>query len=218
VSQVLKLTFGPFQENTYIIYDQTSECIVIDPGVSNATEREELLKTIDSLGLKPVRLINTHCHVDHIPGNPLIAGTYHIGLEIHPDEVEILKNAPSFAGIFQIEMSGEQPPVKSFLNDGDEVKFGTTTLKVLLTPGHSPGSISFYNEPEGYVISGDVLFYRSVGRYDLPGADGATLFRSISTRLMTLPDDVKVYSGHGPDTTIGSERRHNTFLKKEMFS
>ncbi len=217
MSQVVKLTFGPFQENTYIIYDQTSECVVIDPGCSNAKERDELLKTIADLGLNPVRLINTHCHVDHIPGNPLIATTYGIGLEIHPDEVQVLRDAPDFAHIFQIEMSGDQPPVKAFINEGDVIKFGNTALKVLLTPGHSPGSISFYNETEGYVISGDVLFYRSVGRYDLPGADGGTLFQSITIQLMTLPDDVKVYSGHGPDTTIGSERRHNPFLKREMF-
>ena len=213
---MLKLTFGPFQENTYVIYDQTSECIVIDPGCSNAAERAELIKTIDSLGLKPVRLINTHCHVDHIPGNALIADTYHVGLEIHPNEVQVLSDAPSFAGIFQIEMSGDQPPIKAFINEGDEIKFGSTTLRTLLTPGHSPGSISFYNEIEGYVISGDVLFYRSVGRYDLPGADGSQLFQSITTKLMTLPDDVKVYSGHGPDTTIGSERRHNPFLKNNF--
>ena len=217
MSKVVKLTFGPFQENTYIIYDQTSECVVIDPGCSNAKERDELLKTIADLGLNPVRLINTHCHVDHIPGNPLIATTYGIGLEIHPDEVQVLRDAPDFAHIFQIEMSGDQPPVKAFINEGDVIKFGNTALKVLLTPGHSPGSISFYNETEGYVISGDVLFYRSVGRYDLPGADGGTLFQSITTQLMTLPDDVKVYSGHGPDTTIGSERRNNPFLKREMF-
>lgn len=217
MSQVVKLPFGPIQENTYVIYDQTLECIVIDPGCSNAAEREELLRVIDSLGLKPVRLINTHCHVDHIPGNPLITSTYGVGLEIHPNEVEVLKNAVDFADIFQIEMAGEQPPVKTFLQAGDEIKFGTTTLKVLFTPGHSPGSVSLYNETEGYVVTGDALFYRSVGRYDLPGANGLQLFESITTQLMTLPDDVKVYSGHGTDTTIGSERKHNPFLKREMF-
>jgi glyoxylase-like metal-dependent hydrolase (beta-lactamase superfamily II) len=211
------LTFGPFQENTYIIYDETLDCVVIDPGCSNAKERAELIKTITDMGLTPTRLINTHCHVDHIPGNPLIAETYNIGLEIHPDEVPVLNDAPSFAGIFQIEMSGDQPAVKAFIHEGDEIKFGNTTLKALATPGHSPGSLSFYNEVDGYVVSGDALFYRSVGRYDLPGADGMVLFQSIMTQLMTLPDDVKVYSGHGPDTTIGSERRHNPFLKKEAF-
>ena len=190
------------------------ECIVIDPGCSNAAERAVLLKTISDLGLKPVRLINTHCHVNHVPANPLIANTYHIGLEIHPDEVEVLRDAPSFAGIFQIEMPEPQPPVSAFIHDGDEVTFGKTKLKALATPGHSPGSLSFYNEPDGYVISGDALFYRSVGRYDLPGADGKVLFQYIAaTKLMTLPDDVKVYSGQRPDTTIGSERRHNPFLR-----
>ena len=214
MSHLLKLTFGPFSENTYVIYDETLECVVIDPGCSNAAERNELLKTINDLGLKPVRLINTHCHVDHIPGNPLIANTYNVGLEIHPNEVAVLEDAPNFAHIFQIEMSGDQPPVKAFINEGDIINFGKTKLKALATPGHSPGSLSFYNEVEGYVISGDALFYRSVGRYDLPGADGNQLLQSIQTRLMTLPDDVKVYSGRGPDTTIGSERRHNPFLRQ----
>ena len=214
MSHLLKLTFGPFSENTYVIYDETLECVVIDPGCSNAAERNELLKTINELGLKPVRLINTHCHVDHIPGNPLIASTYNVGLEIHPNEVPVLEDAPNFAHIFQIEMSGDQPPVKAFINEGDIISFGKTKLKALATPGHSPGSLSFYNEVEGYVISGDALFYRSVGRYDLPGADGNQLLQSIMSRLMTLPDDVKVYSGHGPDTTIGSERRHNPFLRQ----
>ena len=216
MSHLLKLTFGPFSENTYVIYDETLECVVIDPGCSNAAERNELLKTINELGLKPVRLINTHCHVDHIPGNPLIANTYNVGLEIHPNEVPVLEDAPNFAHIFQIEMSGDQPPVKAFINEGDIINFGKTKLKALATPGHSPGSLSFYNEVEGYVISGDALFYRSVGRYDLPGADGNQLLQSITTRLMILPDDVKVYSGHGPDTTIGSERRHNPFLRANL--
>jgi len=211
------MTFGPIQENTYLIYDDTKECVVIDPGCSNAIEREQLIDKITELGLKPTRLINTHCHVDHIPGNPLIASTYGIGLEIHPDEVQVLSEAPAFGGIFQIEMAGEQPDVSAFIHDGDEIRFGKTVLKAIATPGHSPGSLSFYNEVDGYVISGDALFYRSVGRYDLPGANGKVLFESITKRLMTLPDDVKVYSGHGQDTTIGSERRHNGFLKREAF-
>jgi glyoxylase-like metal-dependent hydrolase (beta-lactamase superfamily II) len=217
MSQVVKLTYGPFSENTYLIYDETMECVVIDPGCADARERADLIETINKLGLKPVRLINTHCHVDHIPGNPLIVNTYHIGLEINPLEVDVLKNAPGYAHIFQIEMEEPQPPVKNYLQEGDVVTFGNTSLDVLFTPGHSPGSISFYNKADGYVISGDVLFYRSVGRYDLPGADGMTLFRSITEKMMTLPDDTRVYSGHGPDTTIGAERSHNPFLKKEMF-
>jgi glyoxylase-like metal-dependent hydrolase (beta-lactamase superfamily II) len=216
MSQVVKLTYGPFSENTYLLYDNTLECIVIDPGCSNDMERADLIETIDKLGLKPVRLINTHCHVDHIPGNPLIASTYKIGLEIHPLEVPVLRDAPDYAHIFQIEME-PMPPVMGYINEGDTVRFGDTTLEVLFTPGHSPGSISFYNRADKYVISGDVLFYRSVGRYDLPGADGLTLFKSVTEKLMALPDDTRVYSGHGQDTTIASERKHNPFLKKEMY-
>ena len=193
------------------------ECVIIDPGCANERERADLLETITKLGLKPVRLINTHCHVDHIAGNPLIAETYGLGLEINPLEVDVLKSAPDYAHIFQIEMSGEQPVPAKFLNEGDIVTFGHTSLQILFTPGHSPGSISFYNEADQYVISGDVLFYHSVGRYDLPGANGMTLFRSITEKMMTLPDGVMVYSGHGPDTTIGHERTHNPFLKNEMF-
>ena len=216
MSQVVKLTYGPIQENTYIIYDETMECVIIDPGCANARERENLLAEISKLHLKPVKLLNTHCHVDHIPGNPLIANTYNIGLEIHPLEEQVLRDAPNFAEMFQIEMDA-MPPVSGFLHEGDEVRFGHTTLQVLFTPGHSPGSISFYNPTDKYVISGDVLFYQSVGRYDLPGADGETLFHSITQKLMTLPDETRVYSGHGRDTSIGLERKQNPFLKREMF-
>ena len=192
------------------------ECAIIDPGCANARERENLLAEISKLHLKPVKLLNTHCHVDHIPGNPLIANTYNIGLEIHPLEEQVLRDAPNFAEMFQIEMDA-MPPVSGFLHEGDEVRFGHTTLQVLFTPGHSPGSISFYNPTDKYVISGDVLFYQSVGRYDLPGADGETLFHSITQKLMTLPDETRVYSGHGRDTSIGLERKQNPFLKREMF-
>lgn len=212
MSQVVKLTFGPIMENTFIIYDETSECVIIDPGCANAKERGELIAEISRLQLRPVRLLNTHCHVDHIPGNPLIANTYNIGLEIHPLEEQVLADAPDFADMFGIEMD-TMPPVKGHLTEGDEVQFGNTTLKVLFTPGHSPGSISFYNPIDKYMVSGDVLFYQSIGRYDLPGANGSVLYQTLMEKMMTLPDDTRVYSGHGRDTTIGLERSHNPYLK-----
>lgn len=215
MSQVVKLTFGPIMENTFIIYDETSECVVIDPGCSNAREREELIAEISRLQLKPVRLLNTHCHVDHIPGNPLIANTYNIGLEIHPLEEQVLADAPGFGEMFGIEMD-TMPPVKGYLHEGDEVKFGNTTLKVLFTPGHSPGSISFYNPANKYVVSGDVLFYQSIGRYDLPGANGPALFHTLTEVMMNLPDDTRVYCGHGRDTSIGLERSHNPYLRMKQ--
>ncbi|MBS1683256.1 MAG: MBL fold metallo-hydrolase [Bacteroidetes bacterium] len=212
MSQVVKLTFGPIMENTFIIYDETSECVIVDPGCSDAREREALIAEISRLQLKPVRLLNTHCHVDHIPGNPLIANTYGIGLEIHPLEEPVLADAPNFADMFGIEMDA-MPPVIGYLNEGDEVKFGNTVLKVLFTPGHSPGSISFYNPTDKYVISGDVLFYQSIGRYDLPGANGAVLYQTLTNVMMNLPDDTRVYCGHGRDTSIGVERSHNPYLR-----
>ena len=216
MSQVVKLTFGPIQENTYIIYDETLECAIIDPGCANAREREQLIAEISKLNLKPVKLLNTHCHVDHIPGNPVIANTYNIGLEIHPLEEQVLREAPSFGEMFGIEMD-TMPAVTGFLNERDKVTFGNTTLDVIFTPGHSPGSISFYHPLDKYVISGDVLFYQSIGRYDLPGADGETLFNTLTQKMMALPDDTRVYSGHGRDTSIGLERKQNPFLRKEMF-
>ena len=202
-------------ENTFIIYDETGECAVIDPGCANAREREQLIAEISRLQLKPVRLLNTHCHVDHIPGNPLIANTYGIRLEIHPLEEQVLADAPNFAEMFDIEMDA-MPPVKAFLNEGDEVKFGNTILKVIFTPGHSPGSISFYNPIDKYVVSGDVLFYQSIGRYDLPGANGAVLYRTLTEKMMQLPDDTRVYCGHGRDTSIGLERSHNPYLRMKQ--
>ncbi len=215
MSKVIKLTFGPFMENTYVIYDETMECIVIDPGCSTEMERQMLASEIDTLGLRPVRLVNTHCHIDHIPGNPFVADTYSVGLEIHPNEVPVLNEAPNYGPIFQMHVP-EQPPISSFIHEGDEIRFGNTIFKVLFTPGHSPGSISFYNEAEKYIVSGDVLFRNSIGRYDLPYADGKTLFHSLTTEMMSLPDDVTVYSGHGPETTIGQERKNNPFLKSPV--
>jgi hydroxyacylglutathione hydrolase len=129
----------------------------------------------------------------------------------------VLREAPAFGDMFGIEMD-TMPPIMGFLNEGDEVKFGNTTLQVIFTPGHSPGSISFYNPIDKYVVSGDVLFYQSIGRYDLPGASGEVLFQTLTEKMMKLPDDTRVYSGLGRDTTIGLEKQHNPFLRKEMFS
>ena len=209
-----KLTFNPFSENTYVVTDETKQCAIIDPGCCNDKERSELVNTIEAFGLKPVLLLNTHCHIDHIPGNKFVFEKYGLLPVIHENELEIMDRAPMFAEFFGFQCDVSPLPEK-FLNEGDEVKLGNATFKVLFTPGHSPGSISFYSEKDKLVISGDVLFYRSVGRFDLPDANGKVLYNSIVTKLMTLPDDVKVYSGHGPETTIGFERKNNPFIQSE---
>ena len=214
--KVHKHTFNPFQENTYIIEDETKECVIIDPGCSNDKERNQLLQTIQAHGLKPVKLLNTHCHIDHFPGNKFVCDTYNLLPEFHETELQVMYAALDYQTLFGFKLEASPEPV-NYLKDGDEVKFGSTILKVLFVPGHSPGHIAFYNEAEKIIVSGDVLFQGSVGRYDLPGASGKVLFETIITKLMTLPDDVKVYSGHGPETFIGIERRNNPFLQGDGF-
>ena len=214
--KVHKHTFNPFQENTYIIEDETKECVIIDPGCSTDKERNQLLQTIQAHGLKPVKLLNTHCHIDHFPGNKFVCDTFNLLPEFHETELQVMYAALDYQTLFGFKLEASPEPV-NYLKDGDEVKFGTTILKVLFVPGHSPGHIAFYNEAEKIIVSGDVLFQGSVGRYDLPGASGKVLFETIITKLMTLPDDVKVYSGHGPETFIGIERRNNPFLQGDGF-
>ncbi len=214
--KVYKLTFNPFSENTYIVTDETKECLIIDPGCSNERERNELTRTISAHGLKPVKLLNTHCHIDHFPGNKFVCDTYNLLPEFHKIELEVMYGALSYQSFFGFNCEASPEP-KNFLEEGDEVKSGNTVLKVLFTPGHSPGSLSFYSEAQKVIFCGDVLFRGSVGRFDIPGADGNVLFETLTNKMMILPDEVKVYSGHGPESTIGAERKTNPFLQKQYF-
>ncbi len=211
MATVQKFTFNALMENTYIVYDETKQCVIIDPGCASPHEQEVLKSFIEQEGLTPVQLLNTHCHVDHIPGNKFVVETFHVPLFIHEFELPLLKDAPLFGGMFGVPCPPSPEP-QGFLKAGEEVVFGNTKLKVLFTPGHSPGSVSFYSSEDAFVISGDVLFMGSIGRYDLPGANGETLFQSIDTQLMTLPDKTQVFCGHGPDTSIGHERNTNPFM------
>jgi glyoxylase-like metal-dependent hydrolase (beta-lactamase superfamily II) len=212
MTQVKYFTFGPFSENTYILYDDTKECIIIDPGCYTAPERQQLSNFINQNDLKPVRLINTHCHLDHIFGNKYVADTYQLGLEIHQGEIPVLEAAPMAAQMYGIQGMQPSPSPSRFIKEGDTISFGNTTLSVLFTPGHSPASISFYCEKSHFVIGGDVLFHGSIGRTDLPGGNFNTLMESIVNQLLTLPDRTLVYSGHGPATAVGSERKTNPFI------
>lgn len=212
MAQVVCLTFNPFQENTYLIYDDTKECIVIDPGCLDQAEKVELAGTIERLKLRPVRLINTHCHLDHIFGNRFVAEKYNLSLEIHSGEIPVLERAPQAAMMYGIPYPELSPAPGGFIEEGDTIEFGNSQLKAILTPGHSPASLSFFCEAHNFLIAGDVLFYGSIGRTDLPGGDYDTLIESITDKLLPLGDDVIVYSGHGPSTTIGFERKNNPFL------
>ena len=210
---VAKFTFNPFQENTYVLHDASKECIIIDPGCYTEAERNQLKTFIGENNLKPVRLINTHCHIDHIFGNYFISATYGLPLEIHKGEIPVLESTPDVCRMYGIPLPQPSPAAERFIEEGEIIEFGNSQLKTLFTPGHSPASISFFCEESKFVIAGDVLFYGSIGRWDLPGGDFNTLINSIKTQYLPLGDDVVVHPGHGEDTTIGFEKAHNTFLQ-----
>lgn len=209
--EIKHFTFNPFQENTYLLINDKRECIIIDPGCYFESERKELLTYIEKEGLKVTRLLNTHCHLDHIFGNRLVADTYGVGLEIHPLDAVVLERSPELGQMYGVPFEASPAPVRYF-EEGEKIVFGDDELEVLLTPGHSPGSVCFYCAKEGFVIGGDVLFFQSIGRTDLPGGDHETLIKSIETKLFVLPDEVSVWPGHGKETTIGYEKQHNPFL------
>ena len=204
-------TFNPFQENTYVIYTDEKECFIIDPGNSNASENEALKNFITEKDLKPSRLLLTHAHIDHILGNKFVFDTYGLLPEVHQEDLYFIKKMPQSAALYGLNAEASSMP-KDFLKEGDKVSLGSYVFDCIHTPGHSPGSISFFCQEQKLLISGDVLFYGSIGRTDLPFAKHETLIKSIKEKLLVLGDDVKVYCGHGPSTTIGKERNDNPFL------
>jgi glyoxylase-like metal-dependent hydrolase (beta-lactamase superfamily II) len=204
-------TFSPVQENTYVLYNEDKKALIIDPGCYDNAEKETLSKFISDNGLVVEKLLNTHCHLDHIFGNKWVHETYRMELFLHPEEEKVLAFGPQSGIMWGLPFDNYVGPL-NFLNAGDEVVLGTDVLKVILAPGHSPGSICFYSEEQKFVIGGDVLFRESIGRTDLPLGDHQTLLNSIRNQLFVLPDDVEVYPGHGPLTTIGYEKKHNPFL------
>lgn len=207
---VQSFTFNALEENTYVLYDETKQCIVIDPGCYDKSEEHELSDFIQSNALQVVLLLNTHCHVDHILGNHFIKEKYKTKLLIHPADKQTLTAAKVYAPYYGFHQF-QDSVADGFIDDGDEVPFGNHSLKVLYVPGHAPGHVAFYNKENQILIGGDVLFYNSIGRTDLPGGNYETLINSIHSKLFTLPDDVTVYPGHGPATSIGFEKRTNPF-------
>ena len=203
--------FNSWAENTYVLYDETGECLIADPGCSNREEQDALAGFIREKQLRPVLLVNTHCHLDHVLGNKFVLDMYGLSPWLHRRE-EVVLNAmiPYAASVGQTY--DPSPPAGGFLEEGAKIGFGKEELDILFTPGHSPGSVSFFSAGSRIVIAGDVLFYGSIGRTDLPGGDFDTLIRSIEAQLLTLGDDVKVFPGHGPATSIGFERENNPFL------
>ena len=204
--------FNQFLENTIVLSDSTSECIIIDPGCYNNEEKQILENYIITNNLKPVKLINTHCHIDHILGNNFVSSNWDIDLEINKNDLNLLNESNQIAKIYGFVDYENSPNPKKFLNEGDMVNFGNSELKVIFTPGHAPGHISLYSAKENFIISGDVIFKNSIGRTDLPGGDFNTLIETINNKILSLADNVIIYCGHGPITTVGDERKNNPFL------
>lgn len=209
---VKTFTFNPVQENTYVLYNGQGLCCIIDPGCYFKEEQDELRNFIEKTGLRPVLLLNTHCHLDHIFGNKFVYDTWELPLHLHEKEKPVLDYGPASGQMWQMPFDNYDGEL-IFIKEGEIIRMNGDELQILFTPGHSPGSVCFYDERDGFVIGGDVLFDGSIGRTDLPGGDFNTLINSIQTQLFTLPDDTKVYPGHGPMTTIGFEKMNNPFVK-----
>lgn len=210
--QVQAFAFNPFSENTYLLYDDTREAIIIDPGCYDRSELNELTSYIERNDLKPVQIVNTHAHIDHVLGIAALKRKYGIPFALHPLDEPVLKAVKTYASNYGFS-SFDEPDIDRYLSEGDTVGFGNTQLKVIFVPGHAPGHVAFVCDEEHFVIGGDVLFRMSIGRTDLPGGDHSTLLTSIRTKLFTLPDDYTVYAGHMEPTTIGFEKKNNPFFK-----
>ena len=210
--QLYSAVFNPFSENTYIIYNEHNACWIVDPGMYDAEETKSFKDFIAQKGLKPQAVINTHAHIDHIFGVQAMMDTYSIPFALHPLEGPVLAGAKGSAMLFGFSF-GNAPQPTQILKEGEPLQLGDDVLEVRLAPGHSPGSLVFYYPEGGWAIGGDVLFAGSIGRSDLPGGNHKRLLESIRTQLFTLPDETVVYPGHGPETTVGVERRSNPFLR-----
>ena len=211
--KIKRFVFNPFQENTFVLYDESKECVIIDPGCYEKEEEVELENFISENGLKPVALLNTHCHIDHILGNQFVADKWGVELQMHKKDLPLLENAGGVSKMYGFENYSGSPYPKYLLEDGDIFSFGKSELEVLFTPGHAPGHICFYSEKNNLIISGDVIFQMSIGRTDLPFGDYDTLIKSITEKIFPLPGETQIYCGHGATTVLSYEREHNPFLQ-----
>jgi len=209
---VKTFVFNSFQVNCYLLYDPTGACIIVDPSCYDQQEADHLAGFIRKEGLQPVRNLNTHAHIDHVLGNHHIFRLYGLRPEYHSGSTPFIQTAQEVGASFGYHLK-EMPEPAGYLADGDGISFGNNQLKVLYTPGHADGSICLYNDTQGFVLTGDVIFRDTIGRTDLPTGNFDLLMQSIRARLFVLPDDTVVYPGHGPETTIGYEKRNNPFIR-----
>lgn len=210
--QIQPFVFNPFQENTYILSDETKEAIIIDPGCHTNQEKNGVKQYIEDNELNLVRLLNTHCHIDHVLGNQFIKNTYGLKLEIHEKELVNLEQGFAISQMYGIP-NFEISQADSFLEEGEKIIFGDSELDILFVPGHAPGHLAFISHAQKFIIGGDVLFRESIGRTDFPNCNHQDLIDSIQNKLFTLSDEYVVYSGHYQETTIGHEKKYNPFVR-----
>jgi len=205
-------TFNPFQENTYVLFDETNEAVVIDAGCLFVEEKQELKRFFEDNNLKLKRVLNTHLHLDHQFGNRFLFDTFGVAPEAHKEDEFLIELFPMQARTYGFEGAGEAQALKNYLEDNEKITFGNSELTAIHVPGHSPGSLVYYSQKTGVLVTGDVLFLESIGRTDLPGGNHDLLIKSIREKLFTLPDATVVYPGHGDSTTIGYEKVHNPYF------
>lgn len=211
--QIKVFTFNPFQENTYVIYDETKEAVIIDPGCSNNTECLELKSFIEKEGLKPVMLLNTHCHIDHVFGWEFVFNTWGLKPYYHALDKVLLPRVGEQAKMFGFELKAFPEDYGHEISESEQIIFGQSSLDIYLCPGHAPGHLVFYHRLSNICIVGDVIFRLGVGRTDLPFCNPQDLESSIRNVIYNLPDDCTLYSGHGPRTTVGYEKKNNPFVR-----
>jgi glyoxylase-like metal-dependent hydrolase (beta-lactamase superfamily II) len=211
--KIKKFTFNPWQENSYAIYDETGECALLDMGCISKDDQEVLTDFIENNDLDVKYIINTHLHIDHVLGNHFAKNKYNVPLLAHENDEFLLENAQAYAEQIGFKLHNAPPAIDQYINEGDSIKIGRIDINVIHVPGHTPGSVVLYCKDSKALFSGDVLFYESIGRTDLIYGNHATLIKGITGKVLTLPDDTKVYPGHGPETTISHEKCSNPFLK-----
>lgn len=206
--------FNDIRECTYVAYDETKECVIVDPGCQTPAEQQRLVKFIEQNGLKPVKVLLTHGHFDHVMGAAFVQRQWGIPFYLNSEDKGQLERAQPYCQMFGLNI--EQPPTETMdANDGDTIKFGNAELHVIHTPGHTRGCVCYYSLPDKIIFTGDSLFAGSIGRTDLPGGDYDALMESLLGKICKLDPDMKVYPGHGPETTIAHELQTNPFLRYE---
>ena len=209
--KIKKFIFNLFQVNTYVLHDETKDAIIIDPGCGSESEKQQLIDFIEKNELKPIAIVNTHCHIDHIIGVDFLKKHFGIEFWASRDEQYILDGTVDVAHIYGVQLD-KAPIIDKHISASNEISFGNSKLTVIEVPGHTNGHLAFFSSEDQFVLTGDVLFKDTIGRTDLPGGNLDTLMNSILTQILPLGDEVDVFCGHGPETTIGAERKDNPFL------